>query len=77
VKSEEMSIARQRFGKHIPAEANERNNSKAIFSVVRAALVATQRCDKHISAAPKLYNEDLTEHRIESSSGVPSVLLSG
>jgi hypothetical protein len=28
-----------------------RNNRRTVFSVVRAALVATQRCGKHISAA--------------------------
>jgi hypothetical protein len=26
-------------------------NRKAVFSVIRAARVATQRCDKHVSAA--------------------------
>jgi ribosomal protein S27E len=32
-------------------EANACNNIKAVFSVVSATLVATQRCGKHISAA--------------------------
>jgi hypothetical protein len=52
------------------AEGNARNNRRAVFSAVGAALVATQRCGKHISAtvnqhatpeeaAPRLYNEDL------------------
>jgi hypothetical protein len=42
---------RQRLGKHIPAEANARSNRRAVFSVVCAASIATQRCGKHISAA--------------------------
>jgi hypothetical protein len=36
---------------NIPAEANARNNSRALFSVVHAARVATQRRGKHMSAA--------------------------
>jgi hypothetical protein len=36
-------FARQRLGKHIPAEANTRNNRRAVFFVDRAALVATKR----------------------------------
>jgi hypothetical protein len=47
----ERFIARQRLGKQIPAEANERNNRRAVFSVVSVALIATQRCSKLISAA--------------------------
>jgi hypothetical protein len=47
----ESFIAKQRLGKHIPAEANARNNRRAAFSVVRAVLIATQRCGKHFSAA--------------------------
>jgi hypothetical protein len=39
------------LGKHIPAEANARNNKIAVFPVLRATRVATQRCSKHISAA--------------------------
>jgi hypothetical protein len=46
-----LFIARQQLGKHIPAEANASNNRRAVFSVVRAALVATQRYGKYISAA--------------------------
>jgi hypothetical protein len=55
-----------------------RNNIRAVFSEVRFALIATQRCGKHISsavnqhvkiedavfsvgAAPRLYNEDVTQ----------------
>jgi hypothetical protein len=41
----------QRLGKHNHAEENARNKRRAVFSVVRAALVATQWCDKHVSAA--------------------------
>jgi hypothetical protein len=37
--------------KSIPAEANVRKNKRAVFSVVRAVRIATQRCGKHISAA--------------------------
>jgi hypothetical protein len=44
-------IAMQRLGKYIPAEVNARNNRRAVFPVVSAALVATQRCGKLISAA--------------------------
>jgi hypothetical protein len=44
-------IIRQRLGKHIPAEAKALNNRRVVFSVVSAALVITQRCDKHISTA--------------------------
>jgi hypothetical protein len=33
----------------IPAETNVRNNRRAVFSVVSAALVAAQICGKHIS----------------------------
>jgi hypothetical protein len=36
---------------NIPAEANARNNRRAVFSVTRAVRVAMQRCGKHISAA--------------------------
>jgi hypothetical protein len=35
----------------MPAEANANNNRRAVFSVVRAALVAKQLCGKHMSAA--------------------------
>jgi hypothetical protein len=55
VKPEEKSIARQRLCKHIPTEANARNNRRAVFPVVHTALVVTQRCGKHISEA-------LTQH---------------
>jgi hypothetical protein len=41
--------ARQGLGKHILAEVNARNNRRAVFSVVHAALVAKQRCGKDIS----------------------------
>jgi hypothetical protein len=41
----------QRLGKHFSAEANARKNRRAVFSEVSAALVASQRCRKHISAA--------------------------
>jgi hypothetical protein len=47
----ELFIARQRLVKHIPVEADARNDRRAVFSVVRVALVATQRCGKHIFAA--------------------------
>jgi hypothetical protein len=33
-----------------PAEANARNNRIAVFPVVSAALITTQRCGKNISA---------------------------
>jgi hypothetical protein len=46
----ESFIARQRLGKHIPAEANAPNNRREVFSVVSAALFATKLCGKHISA---------------------------
>jgi hypothetical protein len=53
-----------------------------VFFVVRASLIATQRCGKHIfsavnqhattakavfsvGAAPRLYNEDVTERELE------------
>jgi hypothetical protein len=36
---------------NIPEKAKGRNNRRTAFSVVSAALVATQRCSKHISAA--------------------------
>jgi hypothetical protein len=36
---------------------NARNNRRAVFSVVRAARVAAQRCGKHISEA---VNQDTT-----------------
>jgi hypothetical protein len=39
----EQFIVLQRLGKHIPAEANARNNRKTVFSVISAALVARQR----------------------------------
>jgi hypothetical protein len=39
------------IGKHILAEENARNNRRAVFSLVRAALVAAQRCGKHTSTA--------------------------
>jgi hypothetical protein len=35
----------------IPRKRNARNNRKAVFSVLSAGLVATQRCGKHVSAA--------------------------
>jgi hypothetical protein len=41
----------QRFGKHIPAEANALDKRRAVFSVVSAALVAKQLCGKQICAA--------------------------
>jgi hypothetical protein len=60
------------------AEANA-NNRRAVFSMIRAALVAMQRCGKHlcsvnqhatteeavfsVGAAPRLYNEDLRHVR--------------
>jgi hypothetical protein len=37
--------------KNIPAKANAGNNRRVMFSAVRAARVATQRCGKHISSA--------------------------
>jgi hypothetical protein len=46
----EEFIVRQRLDKHIPAEANARKNRTAVFSMVLAERVATQRCGKHISA---------------------------
>jgi hypothetical protein len=46
----EKFTARQWLGKHIPTKANPDKNKTAVFSVVCAALVATQRCGKHISA---------------------------
>jgi hypothetical protein len=46
-----MSIATQGLWKHIPAEANARNNRRAVFSVNHTARVAKQRRGKHISAA--------------------------
>jgi hypothetical protein len=52
---EETSIAKQRLGKHIPAEANARNNRRTLFSVVRAARVANRRCGKHIFPAVNQY----------------------
>jgi hypothetical protein len=46
-----IAVSRQRLGKHSPAEANERNNRRAVFSV---------------GAASSLYNEDLWQlYRIE------------
>jgi hypothetical protein len=39
------------LGKHFPAEANAQKKRRAVFSVVGAAFIPTQRCDKHISAA--------------------------
>jgi hypothetical protein len=49
----EQFIARKRLGKHIPADADAKasNNRRTVFSVVSVALVATQRCCKHIFAA--------------------------
>jgi predicted transcriptional regulator len=47
----EWFIGRQRLGKHIPAEAKVRSNSRAVFTAVRDARVATRRSGKHISAA--------------------------
>jgi hypothetical protein len=44
-------IARQQLGKHILAEANANNNRRAVFSVIRSALVATQLCGKYTSEA--------------------------
>jgi hypothetical protein len=53
-------IARQRLGKHIPAEAYERNNRKGIgrsvFYVGRAMPIARQRVSKHISAEENARN---------------------
>jgi hypothetical protein len=67
----EYFIARHRIDKHIPAEANARNNRKAVFSMVRAALVATQRCSKHISAA---VNQDATtEEAVISVGAAPRI----
>jgi hypothetical protein len=47
----EEFVATQRFGKHTPAEANARNNRRALFSAISAARFATQRCCVHASAA--------------------------
>jgi hypothetical protein len=68
------------------AETNARKNGRAVFSMVRAAFVATQLCGKHIpaavnqhatieeavfsvGAAPRLYNEDLTQLELSSKFG--------
>jgi hypothetical protein len=42
---------RRRLGELILVEANVPNNRRSVFSAIRAARVATQRCGKHISAA--------------------------
>jgi hypothetical protein len=36
---------------NIPADSNARYDRRAVFPVVRASLVARQRCGKHISVA--------------------------
>jgi hypothetical protein len=41
-------VATQGYGKHIPTEANARNNTCAVFTAARGALVATQGYGKHI-----------------------------
>jgi hypothetical protein len=45
------AVAIEQLSKHIIAEANARNNVRALSSVVRAAVVAAQWCGEHISAA--------------------------
>jgi hypothetical protein len=50
-----------------------RSNRRAVFSVVKAALFATQRCQHatieeamySVGAVPRLYNEDLRQQELE------------
>jgi hypothetical protein len=46
-----ISLLGNGSGKHIIMEAKARNDRRAVFSLLISALVATQRCGKHISAA--------------------------
>jgi hypothetical protein len=67
-------IARQPFGKRIPAEAKACNNRRTVFSMVRAARIAMQRCGKHISAA---VNQPATIEEAVFSVGPPRGYIMG
>jgi hypothetical protein len=62
------AVAIGKLSKQIPAEANARNNRRSVSSVVRAAVVAAQRC----SAAVKQH--ETIEEAVFSVGGHPEAI---